>query len=73
MATKEVTVCDVFGTTKDVVSCEIEIRNMSNPNVAPRKWTVDLSPRARERLIKFIGRAATPPKRKNLPEAASDD
>jgi len=57
MATEQRTVCDVYGTAKDVKLTNIAI----NGEVC---WSPDLSPRGRERLRKFIDRALTPPGRK---------
>ena len=64
MATKEMRVCDVYGTVKGVERVLVRIEYPEkNPGTKELiDYAVDLSPRAQDRLIRFIRRAIAPPK-----------
>lgn len=59
MATKEVRVCDVFGTHKDVNAVKVLVCNGDDEVLLER--SVDLSPRAVERLLKKVAQGTTSP------------
>ena len=66
MATKEMKVCDVTGTTKGVESYRIKVKKIpeidcGNENETVLSATVDLCPKAFDRLCVFILRGCTPP------------
>ena len=69
MAEKTVTVCDVFGTTNGVKKIEVTIQEFPDGETAEPVTLYDnefdMSPRATERLFKFLGRATQPPKKKD--------
>ena len=63
MATKEVTICDVFGTTAHVAKYRIAHGPVDEDGdiIVPAVINVDLSPRAFIRLIRKIEQGTTPP------------
>ena len=74
MGTITTTNCDVFGTIKDIKKYRIHMYKCDSagnkmegnaPDDLDRKH--DLSPAAVKRLVKFISRGCSPPKRKKGP------
>jgi hypothetical protein len=63
MATKEVTICDVFGTVKGVECYKVSVEPAGNSESANAQlmFEVDLSDRAWKRLVKKIDSGITPP------------
>jgi len=64
MATKEMRVCDVTGSTKDVRRIGLKMIDLNDPEgeTSPiASWVKDLTPKSIERWKKFIERGCTPP------------
>ena len=59
MAVKEVMQCDVFGTCKDVMNYSVSVVDAAGE--FDTEYKVDLSPKALNRLLRFIERGVTKP------------
>lgn len=72
MATKNLTVCDVYGTTRDVTSYAIRLVVLGGEQDAEcvDEAKADLCPRAYGRLLRFIERGVSPPPPRKAKEDA---
>lgn len=66
---KEMRVCDVLGTSKNVKSYRVQVHVADTENGDPQgppllDLTADLSPRAVDRLTKWVSRGMRPTQRK---------
>lgn len=62
MATREMKVCDVYGTAHNVVGVSVQVaRGGGEPGAMHTSQHADLSYRAYRRLMKFIQRGLKPP------------